>query len=89
MLELPFDVVKRQEHLKSIAEDDRGHLFLEHLIACFTSTGSYVLCEGVETAEQRSMLRQCGCTLMQGYLLSKPLPPSEAAAIIAKHDKGA
>ncbi|CAK7016862.1 MAG: hypothetical protein PEGG_00689 [Paraeggerthella hongkongensis] len=90
MLELPFDVVKLDKSiLKSIAEDDRGHLFLEHLIACFTSTGSYVLCEGVETAEQRSMLRQCGCTLMQGYLLSKPLPPSEAAAIIAKHDKGA
>lgn len=90
MLELPFDVVKLDKSiLRSAAEDDRGHLFLEHLVACFTSTGSYVLCEGVETTEQRAMLKRCGCMLMQGYLLSKPLSPSEAAATIAKHDKGA
>jgi PAS domain S-box-containing protein len=34
-----------------------------------------VVAEGVETAEQAECLRELGCDEMQGYLLSRPLPP--------------
>ena len=33
-----------------------------------------LVAEGVETEEQKAMLAQQGCDMMQGYLLSKPLP---------------
>lgn len=33
--------------------------------------------EGVETEEQRDILLSMGCTAWQGYLCTKPLPPSE------------
>jgi EAL domain-containing protein (putative c-di-GMP-specific phosphodiesterase class I) len=36
-----------------------------------------VIAEGVETAEQAEFLRQNNCEEVQGYHLSKPIPPSE------------
>ena len=36
--------------------------------------GILVVCEGVETAEERDALAELGCDLMQGYLFAKPGP---------------
>ena len=33
--------------------------------------------EGVETHDQYQLLRAAGCSLVQGYLLSRPVPPTE------------
>jgi EAL domain-containing protein (putative c-di-GMP-specific phosphodiesterase class I) len=38
--------------------------------------------EGVETDKQLEWLRQAGCTEMQGYLFSQPIPPSEIAGLL-------
>ena len=37
-----------------------------------------VVAEGIETAEQLSMLRSMGCTYGQGHLLGYPMPVGEA-----------
>jgi len=37
-----------------------------------------VVAEGVERQEQLDYLRTCGCNLVQGYLLSRPLPEKDA-----------
>ena len=39
-----------------------------------------VVAEGVETQAQAECLRELGCDEMQGYLLSRPMPP---AALVA------
>jgi EAL domain-containing protein (putative c-di-GMP-specific phosphodiesterase class I) len=36
-----------------------------------------VVVEGVETEEQRVLLRLAGCNEMQGYLFAKPAPKAE------------
>jgi diguanylate cyclase len=33
--------------------------------------------EGVETVEQQRMLAEMGCTLSQGYLFARPMPPQD------------
>lgn len=87
MLNLPFDMVKLDKSLlRSATDGGNGTAFLGHLIACFKSTGSLVLCEGVETQDQREYLNRCGCTIMQGYLFSRPLPPAEAAKTISESE---
>ncbi len=39
-----------------------------------------VIAEGVETEQQRDILRQLGCDQVQGFFYGRPLPPDEVAA---------
>ncbi len=41
-----------------------------------------IVAEGVETVAQRDFLRQLGCTIMQGHLFSRPLPPEEVSRLL-------
>lgn len=45
-----------------------------------------VLCEGVETTEQRKFLNEAGCDLHQGYLYSKPVVISAFDAFVDNED---
>jgi diguanylate cyclase (GGDEF)-like protein/PAS domain S-box-containing protein len=42
-----------------------------------------VIAEGVETEKQMDVLKELGCREIQGYLISKPLPPEEFEQFIA------
>jgi diguanylate cyclase (GGDEF)-like protein/PAS domain S-box-containing protein len=42
-----------------------------------------VIAEGVETEKQKEILRDLGCCEVQGYLISKPLPPIEFERFVA------
>ena len=41
--------------------------------------------EGVETAAQMELVRQAGCTEMQGYYFSRPLPIDQINSLLANH----
>ena len=43
-----------------------------------------VVAEGVETEEQRWILKRLGCDLTQGYLFSQPLPEEELLSSLSK-----
>ena len=49
------------------------------------SFGMQVVAEGVETIEQLEFLQQHGCNLMQGYLISKPVPVSQVVKLLEHH----
>ena len=89
MLELPFDVIKLDKSiLWSATAGGNEAMLMGHLIAGFSSVGSHILSEGVETEEQRAYLNQSGCDLMQGYLFSRPLPAEKAFAVLAECEHG-
>jgi diguanylate cyclase len=41
-----------------------------------------LICEGVETTQQLQWLYEMGCTNVQGYLYSKPVPAKDAAKLL-------
>ena len=41
-----------------------------------------VVAEGIETEEQRDLLRSMGCHYGQGYLLAMPMPAGQAEELI-------
>jgi len=44
--------------------------------------------EGVETEQQRDLLRELGCSEMQGYLFSPPKPPADIRPLLFAHREG-
>ena len=42
--------------------------------------------EGVETEEQLQRLREEGCTEVQGYLFSKPVPADQVQLLLQRLD---
>jgi EAL domain-containing protein (putative c-di-GMP-specific phosphodiesterase class I) len=49
-----------------------------------TSLGIRTTAEGVETEQQLNQLRAEGCSELQGYLFSRPIPPEEVPALIVQ-----
>lgn len=56
------------------------------IIKAINSTGSMVCAEGIETKEQLHIVKDSGCSLMQGYLFSKPLSLDELIEYINSFD---
>ncbi len=58
------------------------------IAALGTGLGMTVIAEGVETLNQARMVATDGCTDIQGYLISKPLPAAEVEALLARDPAG-
>ena len=54
------------------------------IVAMGHSLHMKVVAEGVETQAQAQCLRELGCDEMQGYLLSRPIPPAALLAWVGK-----
>jgi EAL domain-containing protein (putative c-di-GMP-specific phosphodiesterase class I) len=63
---------------------------LRMIVALAHALGVDVVAEGIETREQRDALGRLGCTHLQGYLFSRPVPEAAATQhLLAAHsDEG-
>ncbi len=53
------------------------------IVSMAKALGLKTIAEGIETEEQKQVLRSIGADIMQGYLFSKPLPADEATKLLA------
>lgn len=69
------DVIKLDKSfLDSAADgDSRSRLFIKDIIHMIDNQEESILCEGVETKEQLTFLKESGCHIIQGYYFDKPL----------------
>lgn len=74
----PLDVLKiDQSFVRELFDEGAALAIIESIIALARSLGMRTVAEGVETAEQRAILESSGCDILQGYLISRPLPEAE------------
>ncbi|MBB6732764.1 EAL domain-containing protein [Cohnella zeiphila] len=76
--ELPIDIIKIDQcFVNNCLVDMKDATIVKAIIAMGHELNVEVVAEGIESKEQLIFLQQNLCDLGQGYLLSKPLPPSE------------
>lgn len=81
----PFDKIKIDQSFVRDVLVDEGSLAIVRAIAGLgVSFGMTTTAEGVETEEQMRCLNREGCIEVQGYLLSKPVPPVELARLLER-----
>jgi diguanylate cyclase (GGDEF)-like protein len=74
----PFDKIKiDRSFVKDITENTGSLNIVRAVAALANGMGMTATAEGVETNEQLDKITSEGCTEMQGYLFSKPLPVAE------------
>ena len=81
-----FDTIKfDRRFMKKFGSENRSKIMLTELIRMALSLGMDTVCEGVETEEQTAFLREVGCTKIQGFYYSRPIPPEK---ILDRYRKG-
>ncbi|MCR5151043.1 MAG: EAL domain-containing protein [Clostridiales bacterium] len=84
---LPIDVIKMDRtFIRDIENSEKDAQVVKLILEIAKNLGLPVIAEGVETPGQLQMLKDYGCAMVQGFLLSEPLPPEEfETEFIVKH----
>lgn len=81
---LGFDELKLDKSLMDdLCGSDKRQRLLRLVIEAAEDMGIRTVAEGVETEEQLAVLRKLGCPRAQSYLLSRPLPVEQFAALLS------
>lgn len=71
----------------SAVEKEEDAAFVRMIIGIAKSLNLELIAEGVETKEQLDFLHSEGCSMIQGYYFSKPLPPAEVLPYLQQNNK--
>jgi EAL domain-containing protein (putative c-di-GMP-specific phosphodiesterase class I) len=78
------DVLKiDKSFIEDIDASDRGASIVTGIIALAHKLGFTVVAEGVETDRQRRFLAEQECDQLQGFLVSRPLPPEQFFSFVS------
>jgi diguanylate cyclase (GGDEF)-like protein len=81
----PFDRLKiDRSFVASLGTTGNAGAIVQSIVTLGHALGMKVLGEGVETNEQRVLLRLAGCDEMQGFLFAKPAPAESIDKILAR-----
>ncbi len=73
-----------QSFIRNLSTDKSDIALTEAIIVMAHKLGLKVIAEGVETIEQKEILRLAGCDYAQGYLFAKPIPPDEFEKLLQR-----
>ena len=80
LLTVPFDKIKiDQSFVRGASEEEsRNAALMRAMVGLAADLKMQTTAEGVETQDELALVRSLGCTLVQGYIYGKPMPPEEA-----------
>jgi EAL domain-containing protein (putative c-di-GMP-specific phosphodiesterase class I) len=83
LTELPIDVLKLDRSLITrIDRDQRSRAYCASIVGIGRALGLDVVAEGVETTAQLAALDGFGCRFVQGFLIARPMPVPQLAAML-------
>jgi diguanylate cyclase (GGDEF)-like protein len=81
----PFDKIKIDRcFVNDIAQAEGSSSIVQAVINIAEARSMTTTAEGVETEQQKEILRALGCTEMQGFLFSQPLPVAEIRTVLSQ-----
>jgi diguanylate cyclase (GGDEF)-like protein len=84
----PFDKIKIDRcFVADIGEPEGSSCIVQAVVNIAAERRMTTTAEGVETEQQRDLLRALGCSEMQGYLFSAPKPAAEIRPLLFTHQQ--
>ncbi|MNJ20777.1 Phytochrome-like protein cph2 [compost metagenome] len=77
LMSVPFDEIKiDRAFIQGVHKNPVAQIALESSISLAKRLNIKVVAEGVEDPRDLALIKKMGCSVVQGYLLSKPMPES-------------
>jgi diguanylate cyclase (GGDEF)-like protein len=74
-----------QSFVQGLPDDCENAAIVMAVIQMARALGLTVVAEGVETPQQAEFLRACGCDILQGYFLGRPMPQAQLLDFVQEH----
>ncbi|WP_225716157.1 bifunctional diguanylate cyclase/phosphodiesterase [Bradyrhizobium semiaridum] len=85
----PFDKIKiDRSFVKEVTGNTGSASIIRAVVSIAADRNMITTAEGVETDQQRDTVQMLGCTQMQGYLFSKPVPAQDVRVLLAADGVG-
>ncbi|EEZ00476.1 diguanylate cyclase/phosphodiesterase (GGDEF & EAL domains) with PAS/PAC sensor(s) [Vibrio sp. RC586] len=89
LCEIPFDVVKIDgRFIQSLGKSDSSTVILNSMISSIKSLSMQVIAEWVDSEPQYHILKEMGCDMVQGYLVSPAIAPEQVLKYLDKEREG-
>ena len=86
---VPANILKiDRAFIQNLVADTRQQAIVERIIALAKVLDFCVVAEGVDEAAQMDLLAAMHCDVIQGYLISRPLPPDDFVQQLQSHYPG-
>ena len=83
--QFPFNKLKIDRSFIMDLSHDEALAIVRAVTTMAKSLGMITTAEGVETSEQLAQVRMLGCTEVQGFFISRPLPIEKIGRVIAEY----
>ena len=82
----PFTTLKiDRSFVNDLLDDKDDETLVRSVIAMAQGMGLAIIAEGVETFDQYHLLEDAQCSMMQGYLFSRPVPADDFQQLLVSH----
>jgi diguanylate cyclase (GGDEF)-like protein len=84
----PLDVLKiDRSFVQELCEESNDEAIVRAIVALSNGLGLTTVAEGVETERQWELLARVGCDVVQGFLISRPVPAQEAVVFLGSDSR--
>ena len=80
--DLAIDTLKiDRAFLEEAADNEKRNIIFVSVVEMARKLNISLVVEGVETGENVSLMRECGCNIAQGYYFARPMEESKFAEL--------